>query len=131
QDRAPELGQNSGVGAPEARPMDIPGSPPPRQVLPSPYAPSPPTGSLPSSGGGNQGRGGQQPQSGNSAASGGFTEPKAIRTIPIRPDGTDVSGRPVTGTTPLAPARPATAPKSPQAPRGPVSLDPQAQNSSQ
>jgi len=131
QDRVREQGQNERVVSREEQPMDIRGSSPPRQVLPSPYAPSPPTGSLPPAGGGNQGRGTQQPQSGNSAASGGFTEPKAIRTIPIRPDGTDVSGRPVTGTTPLAPARPATAPKSPQAPRGPVSLDPQAQNSSQ
>ncbi len=63
-------------------------------------------------------------------------EPKRVRTVTIRPDGSDPSGRPVTGTTPPAPRATAPAARSttPPAPRaaapaprqgGPLSLDPQ------
>jgi hypothetical protein len=84
----------------------------PRTVLPSPFAPaSPPSSS--------------------------FTEPKSVRTVPIRPDGTDTSGRPVGAlplTTQSTTARPAPAP-TPPAPKaappptrsvggGPISLEP-------
>ena len=89
----------------------------PRVVLPSPVAPA-----------------GSQPSGG--AAS----EPKKVRTVTIRPDGTDVSGRPV-GALPSATQAPATtrSATTPPAPRattpaaaptrggnGPISLDPQS-----
>jgi len=91
----------------------------PRVVLPAPTtpsaaAPNPPTTAAPGSG-----------------------EPKRVRTVTIRPDGTDLSGRPV-GAPPPAPraaANPTTATTTPPAPRaaapaparsgGPISLDPQ------
>jgi hypothetical protein len=132
QDRVRDQGQGERLVSREEQPLDVRGSAP-RQVLPSPYAPSPSFGNAPA-GGGNQlpgggaSRGGQPPTStpGSSSSAGGLTEPKSIRTIPIRPDGADSSGRPVTGSTP---ARPATVPKNAQAGRsGPVSLDPQTPN---
>jgi cell division protein FtsN len=66
-------------------------------------------------------------------------EPKKVRTVTIRPDGTDVSGRPVSGTQPAGQnnartpsvARPP-APVTPPPVRGnggPISLDPQAPGS--
>jgi hypothetical protein len=87
----------------------------PRVVLPAPVAPG---------------------QGGSTAS--GSTEPKKIRTVAIRPDGTDVSGRPIGGqpaaaqaaATPAAP-RPTAAPAAPKATpaparnSGPISLDPQ------
>src|SRR5206468_4184964 len=61
------------------------------------------------------------------------SEPKRVRTVTIRPDGIDPSGRPVGGLSPSSgpsttPARPATSAKSSQSGRntGPLSLDPQA-----
>ncbi len=96
-----------------------PGTPSaPRVVLPAPVPPAP-ASQQPAAG---------QPSTGN--------EPKKIRTVTIRPDGSDPSGRPVgpaTGTTTTTPsaARAAT----PPAPRaaaparnsnGPLSLDPQS-----
>ncbi len=82
----------------------------PRVVLPAPVAPAPP-GTLPS--GGN--------------------EPRKIKTVTIRPDGNDASGRPVGA--PPPPAQPATRSATPPAPApkatapgrngGPISLDPQ------
>jgi hypothetical protein len=84
----------------------------PRVVLPAPVAPA--QGGSPSGAAGN--------------------EPKKIRTVTIRPDGTDVSGRPVgaLGAPSAPPARTVTppAPKAaaPAAPNaaGPISLEPQA-----
>ncbi len=80
----------------------------PRVVLPAPVAPAPPGAAQPS-------------------------EAKKIRTVTIRPDGTDVAGRPA-GAPAAAAAPPRTAP--PPAPRagtaptrstgGPISLDPQS-----
>ncbi len=58
------------------------------------------------------------------------SEPKRVRTVTIRPDGTDPSGRPVaTNTTPPAPRATGTTPPAPRAappPRsgGPLSLEP-------
>ena len=65
------------------------------------------------------------------ASSPGTTEPKRVRTVTIRPDGADLSGRPVgsLGGTPASlPAAPARSAAPPAAPRnsGPISLDPQA-----
>ena len=130
QDRVRDQGQGERLVNREEPPIDIRGSAP-RQVLPSPFVPSPSFGNPPLPGGGNQpsgaARGGQQPPSN----AGGVTESKSVRTIPIRPDGTDLSGRPVTGSTATTgTVRPTAAPKNAQAGRGgPVSLDPQASNS--
>jgi hypothetical protein len=74
----------------------------PRVVLPAPIAPAP-AGSL-------------QAPVGSGAS--GSNEPKKVRTVTIRPDGTDVSGRPVG-------APPAAARGS----GGPLSLDPQPKES--
>jgi hypothetical protein len=81
----------------------------PRVVLPAPVAPAPP-GTLPS--GGN--------------------EPRKVKTVTIRPDGNDVSGRPVGAPLPAQPATrsvapPAPAPKATEPGRngGPISLEPQ------
>src|SRR5499427_3363402 len=58
------------------------------------------------------------------------TEPKKIRTVVIRPDASDVSGKPV-GSQPAAAPRPAAAPAAPKAAtasaarNGPISLEPQ------
>ncbi len=118
QDRVRDQGQGERLVNREEPPIDIRGSAP-RQVLPSPFVPSPSFGNPPLPGGGNQpsgaARGGQQPPSN----AGGVTEPKSVRTIPIRPDGTDLSGRPVTGSTATTgTVRPTTAPKNAQAGRG-------------
>ncbi len=71
------------------------------------------------------------------SAPGGSNEPKKIRTVTIRPDGADPSGRPVSvlppGTQAPAGTRPATTPPAPRAGTaaparnggGPISLDPQ------
>jgi hypothetical protein len=84
----------------------------PRVVLPAPVAPSP---------------------SGAAAAGAGSNEPKKVRTVTIRPDGADLSGKPVGGIGPAggsqssaasASARPA--PGAKPATRGsPLSLEPQ------
>jgi hypothetical protein len=96
----------------------------PRVVLPAPVAPMP----------------------GGSAPGAGGNEPRKVRTVTIRPDGTDVSGRPVGALPPGMPSpasavsRPATTPPAPRAtgpaagpaaapaPNGasPLSLEPQA-----
>jgi sporulation related protein len=100
----------------------------PRVVLPAPVAPAP--------------SGSPSQPSGPAAAAGASGEAKRVRTVTIRPDGTDVSGRPVglpppTGRSPdaTATARPTTTPPAPKATapatapaRGggsPLSLDPQ------
>jgi hypothetical protein len=79
----------------------------PRVVLPAPVAPAP-GGSL------------QTPVGSGASGSG---EPKKVRTVTIRPDGTDVSARPV-GATPAPPA--AQAPAAGKGSAGPLLLDPQA-----
>jgi cell division septation protein DedD len=76
----------------------------PRVVLPAPVAPAP--------------AGAVQTPLGSGAN--GSNEPKKVRTLTIRPDGTDVSGRPVV-------AAPATqAPPAARGSAGPLLLDPQA-----
>ena len=85
----------------------------PRVVLPSPVAP------------------------GQGAAGSPGSEPKKVRTVTIRPDGTDVSGRPVgalpPGTQGPATTRATTPPAAPKAAApapgrgGPISLEPQAE----
>jgi hypothetical protein len=89
----------------------------PRVVLPAPVAPAPAAT--------------QQTPVGTGASGSG--EPKKVRTVTIRPDGTDVSGRPV-GAPPAAQAAGQAGPSgnsrggSPPAARssgGPLSLDPQ------
>src|SRR5262249_58262794 len=59
------------------------------------------------------------------------TEPKKVRTVVIRPDGSDVSGKPVSSQ-PAAAPRPSAAPAAPKAATasaarngGPISLQPQ------
>jgi cell division septation protein DedD len=71
----------------------------PRVVLPAPVAPAPATAA---------------PQQSASSAVPGSNEPKKVHTLSIRPDGADVSGKPVA------------APGSPTRGSGPLSLDPQA-----
>jgi hypothetical protein len=94
----------------------------PRVVLPAPGVPGQTT-SLP------------QPQNSPAAAAPNSSEPKRVRTVTIRPDGSDVSARPVGAPSPQAKgaANPSAAP-TPPAPRatptptrggGPISLDPQ------
>jgi len=84
----------------------------PRVVLPAPVAPA--QGAAPSSGASN--------------------EPKKVRTVAVRPDGGDTSGRPMTGqAAPAANAapRPSATPAAPKAApartNGPISLDPQSE----
>src|SRR5262249_17977715 len=95
----------------------------PRGGLPAPVAPA-------------QGASAPQPSAGTAS---GSNEPKKIRTVTIRPDGSDMSGRPVTSQvataaapvmTPAAPRQAAPAPAAPKAAparsnNGPISLDPQ------
>jgi hypothetical protein len=69
----------------------------PRVVLPAPVAPAPATAA---------------PQQSASSAVPGSNEPKKVHTLSIRPDGADVSGKPVA------------APGSPTRGSGPLSLDP-------
>ena len=98
----------------------------PRGVLPAPVAPT-------------QGTSAPQPSAGTAS---GSNEPKKIRTVTIRPDGSDTSGRPVTSQvataaapvmTPAAPRQVAPTPAAPKAAparnNGPISLDPQSEPS--
>jgi cell division septation protein DedD len=79
----------------------------PRVVLPAPVAPAPAASVQ------------TPPGSGSS----GSSEPKKVRTLTIRPDGSDASGRPV----PAVPAPPAAqAPPAAKGSAGPLLLDPQA-----
>jgi SPOR domain len=96
----------------------------PRAVLPAPVA----------------GQGASQPAAGPAS---GSDEPKKVRTLTIRPDGGDVSGKPVTGQAASAAQVPVAQPPAASAPRqapapaaakaaparsgGPVSLDPQSE----
>ncbi len=97
----------------------------PRAVLPAPVAP---------------GQGASQPAAG---AANGSDEPKKIRTLTIRPDGGDMSGKPVTSqaasaaqaalaqpsaaSAPRQAPAPAAAKAAPARSSGPVSLDPQSE----
>ncbi len=103
----------------------------PRVVLPAPVAPvqaaPSQTGSTP-----------PQPTASTNAPGAGANEPKKVRTLTIRPDGSDASGRPVAAPPPLSSQPPAAANArqiTPPAPRataparngtGPISLEPQA-----
>jgi hypothetical protein len=94
----------------------------PRAVLPAPVAP---------------GQGASQPAAGAASRS---DEPKKVRTLTIRPDGGDMSGKPVTSqaaaqapvaqppaaSAPQTPA-PAAAKAAPARNSGPISLDPQSE----
>jgi len=81
----------------------------PRVVLPAPVAPAPsPSAAVPSA---------------PASPTGTSTEPRKVRTVTIRPDGGDASGRP----TGASPAPRAAAP--PRSSGGPLSLDPQAKDS--
>jgi hypothetical protein len=86
-----------------------------------------------------QGASAAQPSAGTAS---GSNEPKKIRTVTIRPDGSDTSGRPVTSQVATAaapvmtPAAPRQAAPVPSAPKptparnsGPISLDPQSEPS--
>ena len=82
----------------------------PRAVLPAPVAP---------------GRGASQPAAG---AASGSDEPKKIRTVTIRPDGGDMSGKPVPsqGASAAQAPAPTAAKAAPARSSGPISLDPQS-----
>jgi cell division septation protein DedD len=77
----------------------------PRVVLPAPVAPAP----------------GASLQAPVGTGANGSNESKKVRTVTIRPDGTEVSGRPVGGRAP-----PAATPPAARGSGGPLSLDPQA-----
>ena len=90
----------------------------PRAVLPAPVAP---------------GQGASQPAAG---AASGSDAPKKVRTLTIRPDGGDMSGKPVTGQAAAAAQAPVAQPPAASAPRqaaaparsgGPIPLDPQSE----
>ena len=138
QDRLGEPGQGERVVSREEQPVDLKNpAAAPRIVLPAPIAPSPQQGSgadaLARSGG--PGTTASIPPLGGTSATPttAGSEPKRIRTVTIRPDGNDPSGRPVgglagsAGQTPsaAAPGRPATTAKSPQRGGAPMSLEPQ------
>jgi hypothetical protein len=88
----------------------------PRAVLPAPVAPG---------------------QSASQPAAKGSDEPKKVRTLTIRPDGGDMSGKPVTSQAAPAAQAPLAQPPAASAPRqqaaaparssGPISLDPQSE----
>ena len=96
----------------------------PRAVLPAPVAP---------------GQGASQPAAGAASRT---DEPKKVRTLTIRPDGGDMSGKPVTSQAASAAQAPVAQPPAPSAPQaaapaaakaapargsGPISLDPQSE----
>jgi hypothetical protein len=125
QERLGDQSANERIVSHQEEPVQLKDpSTPPRVVLPAPVAPGmPPSGSPssivpPSS---------AVPQHLASPSS----EPKKVRTVTIRPDGSDPSARPVAAAPPsISPvtSRPAVAPATKQAARGgPLSLDPQAQ----
>jgi hypothetical protein len=90
----------------------------PRVVLPTPVTPTPGPAAAPSA---------------PAAPSGASTEPRKVRTVPIRPDGSDPSGRSAMGPAPApsgAPAAPRAATPAPKSSGGPLSLDPQPKDSS-
>ncbi|MEA2905001.1 MAG: hypothetical protein QOI12_2388 [Alphaproteobacteria bacterium] len=99
----------------------------PRVVLPAPVAPQSPA-TFPAAPGATP----------STTASSSKDEPKRVRTLTIRPDGTDLSGKPVTGISSSGPAAPAANARAAPAAKqtqtqtsrnGPLSLDPQTQAS--
>jgi hypothetical protein len=93
QDRVGELGQNERMVSREEQPVEIktPTATAPRVVLPAPVAPQGPSGAsiMPPAPTTTPPAAAQAPL--------GPNEPKRIRTVTIRADGTDLSGRPVGG----------------------------------
>lgn len=107
QDRVADAGKEQLVTKQE-EPVSLK-EPASRPIVPTPVAPA--ATAAP----------GQQPPAAPSAS--GSNEPKKVRTVTIRPDGGDVSGRPQAGAVTATTSRP-TANGSPQ--RGPLSLDAQS-----
>jgi hypothetical protein len=129
QDRVRDPGPNERVVSREEQPVELRNmitTAPPRVVLQSAGAAAQAQASVP----GGPAAVGSLPSP--STSSQPITEPKRVRTVTIRPDGADVSGRPVPGLgTPSGLAQvPSTrgTPPAPTArtPNAPVSLDPQA-----
>jgi hypothetical protein len=119
QDRIGDQGPNERVVSREEQPVEprnLSTVPPSRPGLPPPGAPSQAQASAPALA--------------PTAALPGVGEPKRVRTVTIRPDGADLSGRPVgslgpsTASVPVAPARSAAPPAAGNG-GGPISLDPQ------
>jgi hypothetical protein len=134
QDRVGDLGPTERMMPGAEQPVDLTSqgaSTSPRVVLPPPVQPLPNRTSAP-----GQGSGPAQGIASGTSTPGG--EPKRVRTVTIRPDGTDVSGRPgggvaqsggqATGNAPpvrtTLPSR--SAPPAARNNGGPISLDPQA-----
>jgi len=133
QDRVLDQNSNERIVSREEQPVDIPtATTNPRVVLPAPVQPSQSVFPPP-----------PPPRTSGTAApaaapppapSAGGSEPRRIRTLTIRPDGTDLSGRPVGGISESsAPPSAATATRStptakspPARNGGPISLDPQS-----
>ena len=126
QDRVGELGER--VVSREEQPVEIRS---PRVVLPAPVAPQ-------GMGGVTAPPGPSSASPGSAAPTAGGNEPKRVRTVTIRPDGTDLGGKPVGGmsdnaqgagarTSGSAARQSPVLPKSAQPARngGPISLDPQ------
>jgi SPOR domain len=108
----------------------------PRVVLPAPFTTSPGPG--PSAQSGSPAQASAAVQSNPAALSATATEPKRVRTVAIRPDGADPTGRPISAAGTSAPqaapppaTRPPPAAKPAAAPThngaGPLSIDPQGQ----
>jgi len=130
QDRVLEQNLNERIVSREEQPVDIPtATTNPRVVLPAPVQPSqsvfppppPPRTNGPTAGTA------APPAPASAAPSTGGSEPKRIRTVTIRPDGTDLSGRPVGGISQSGEPPSAATATRPTTKRngGPISLDPQ------
>src|SRR5215471_7004880 len=141
KDRLGEQGQERLVSR-EEQPIELPNPPmpaAPRIVLPAPVAPSqvPSAGSAPAARPGQQTTGSVSAAASSPPATGIVGEPKRIRTIPIRPDGTDGDATPAGIRPPSAgqsaSARQGAEPKQPVPSRGtaPLSLTPQGSLSPQ
>jgi hypothetical protein len=124
QDR--DQGQSERLLSREEQPIDPAPSAPstPRVVLPMPITPSQPSAPavLPPR---TAAQGTAVPPAAPVSTGSANSEPKKIRTVAIRPDGSDGSGRPVTSTQSTTPRAPAAA-KAQARSSGPMSLDPQA-----
>lgn len=122
QERLGDQGANERIVPRQEDPVQLKDpSTAPRVILPSPMTSSAPSTVPPASA--------QRP--GSPASPTASSEPKKVRTVTIRPDGSDGGARPLTPTAPpsVAPvaSRPAaTVPAKPAARGGPLSLDPQA-----
>jgi len=117
QDRVRDPVQNERLVSREEPPADIWPSAPPRVVLPSPLPRSQTQPALPPA---------APPSASASAqpsAPGGASDTKRVRTVTIRPDGTDAPGRPGNPQAAVTPPAPRASP--PPRNTGPTSLDPQ------